>query len=278
MNRFLDENLGNLVSLNTSNCQDAMDDEIIAKIAACEDPKLELLDISYCKKVTDAGLASFESSKDFPIKHLCINGLMAVSGKGLFHLIDSCKKTLEIYLGACINNEEMKQAEFGKALGYCFNLMVLDVGGCNHISDEFFQNLGKGEIKEDDIVKKPGFQYMHTVKLNMLENINDGSVAKILAICPELENLELTGCVNLTEDLIEKIFKNNKNLQYVDLNHIPIMTPAFYEVLKGHRPNILMRKFKIQEVDPKDNGLRIPWRIAKEKKAGKKGKKGKKKK
>ena len=202
---------------------------------------------------------------------------MAVSGKGLFHLIDSCKKTLQIYLGNCISSEELKIAEFGKALAYCFNLLVIDLAGCTHITDEFFQHLGTGAIIEEEITKKQGFKNMHSAKLNMLININDGAVQKLLQLAPELENLELTGCENITEDCIEKLFKNFHKLQYIDLNHIPVMTPAFYEVLKGHRPNVLMRRYKVQEVDPKDNGLRIPWRLAKEKKAGKK-KKGKKKK
>ena len=47
--RFLDENHATIKSLSTSNSQNAMDDEILAKIAGIEDSKLELLDISYCK-------------------------------------------------------------------------------------------------------------------------------------------------------------------------------------------------------------------------------------
>lgn len=66
------------------------------------------------------------------------------------------------------------------------------------------------------------------------------------------------------------------NIKFVDLNYIELMKPAYYEQLKEIRDNVLMRRYKHQEVDPKDNGLRVPLRISEKKKKGKKGKKKKK--
>jgi hypothetical protein len=43
-------------------------------------------------------------------------------------------------------------------------------------------------------------------------------------------------------------------------------------------PTLLMRRFKHQDTDKKDTGMRIPRRIVEKKKKGKKGKKGVKKK
>jgi len=63
-------------------------------------------------------------------------------------------------------------------------------------------------------------------------------------------------------------------LSYVDINHIPVVTPALYEILKGLRPELMVRRYQYNDVDPKDNGLRVPLRLNK---SGKK-KKGKKKK
>ncbi len=61
------------------------------------------------------------------------------------------------------------------------------------------------------------------------------------------------------------------------MNHIPAITPALYEILKGHRPDLISKRFLYTEVDPKDNMLRVPWKVIKKEKK-KKGKKGKKKK
>jgi len=92
-----------------------------------------------------------------------------------------------------------------------------------------------------------------------------------------LESIELSGCKNLSEYLINKIVSEYKNVKFVDLSHIPVMNPAFYEQLKNERPDLMMRRFKTTEVDPKDNMLRVPLRTV-EKGGKKKGKKGKKKK
>jgi len=105
--------------------------------------------------------------------------------------------------------------------------------------------------------------------------ISDGSIQKVLQMSPKLENLEMPGCEMMTEYGIEGIFKNYKNVKFADINHIPVVTPAFYEVLKNHRPEINVKRYQFTDVDPKDNMLRVPLRIA-EKGGGKKKKKKKK--
>lgn len=67
-------------------------------------------------------------------------------------------------------------------------------------------------------------------------------------------------------------------MQYVDFNHIPIVTPAFFDELKEMKPNINIRQYVINTVDIKDNMLRVPLPIKSEGKKKKKKKGGKKKK
>ena len=73
--------------------------------------------------------------------------------------------------------------------------------------------------------------------------------------------MEIAGCEQLTEYGLETTFKTYRNLNYVDVNHIPVLTPALYEILKGHRPDLMVRRFLSTEVDPKDNMLRVPWKV-----------------
>lgn len=225
--------------------------------------------------MTDAGLAAFEG-KTFPLTHLCLNGLTEVTGAGLYHPVNAGKETLEVYQGALMDQEGLANAQFGKALGHCFKLQSLDLGGCRHIGDDFFGFLCQGEKMEDGLIVKPGLADLVTVKLNFLIKIMDGSVQRVAQMANKLEHLELTGCEQLSEYGLEALFKNFKNIQFFDINHIPVVNPAFYEVLKNVRPDVMVRRYQFNDIDLKDNMLRVPLRIvSKDKK--KKGKKKKKK-
>jgi hypothetical protein len=144
MLKFLESCTESVRGIQASNCQDAIDDEVLKAIANVESTNLEMIDISFAKMVTDEGLNAFEG-KTFPFNHLCFTGCIGITGKGLFHPISCGKKTLIIFEGALLDQEEMKHADFGKALGQCFNLECLDLGGSTYITDEFFQHLSSGE-------------------------------------------------------------------------------------------------------------------------------------
>jgi len=66
-------------------------------------------------------------------------------------------------------------------------------------------------------------------------------------------------------------------LKFIELNGIPGITNPIFEQLRQIKPDLLMRRYNLQVVDQKDNGLRVPRRIV-EKKKKKKKKGGKKKK
>jgi len=273
---FLEACGGSVRRLQASNCQDALSDETVAKIASMATEKLEFLDISYAKLVTDAGLKAFEGKK-MPVAHLCLNGMTGATGVGLAYPIRACKDTLQIYEGALMDQEELTVAEFGKALGTCFSLESIDVGGCHHITDEFFHHLTNGEKVYEGTASKPGLPNLVTMKMNFLKAVTDMAVNNICQKAAQLQHLEIAGCEQVTEYCLETTFKTFKNITYIDINHIPALTPALYEILKGLRPDLMVRRFLYTEVDPKDNMLRVPWKVIKKAKKKKKGK-GKKKK
>lgn len=128
--------------------------------------------------VTDEGLKAFEG-KQFPITHLCLNGLSSVTGVGLQYPILACKGSLQIYEGALMDQEGLRAADFGKALAVCFDLESLDLGGCHHITDEFFMHLANGERTVEGSVSKPGLQKLVTAKMNFLKAISDAAVGKV---------------------------------------------------------------------------------------------------
>lgn len=66
------------------------------------------------------------------------------------------------------------------------------------------------------------------------------------------------------------------SLKFLDLSGVPAVSLSFYEELKAKMPKVYLRRYQINEVDKKDNGLRVPRRVIEKKKA-KKGSKKKKK-
>jgi len=100
-----------------------------------------------------------------------------------------------------------------------------------------------------------------------------------MATSGQVAHLELTRCQSFTDhDILDLCNKNSKSLQFLDLNYIPDLKWAFFDELREKYPNILIRRFKHQDTDKKDNGLRVPRRIVEKKKKKGKKKGGKKKK
>lgn len=108
--------------------------------------------------------------------------------------------------------------------------------------------------------------------------MTDHGIMKLCQTTRVLEYLELTKCEALTEYSIDNIIKQNTTLEFLDLSGIAAITPQILDNLKQLRPELMIRRFMFQNVDPKDNGLRVPRRIVDKKKKKKKGKKGGKKK
>lgn len=95
---------------------------------------MHFLDISYCKQVTDAGLAAF-SDKTYPLDSLVINAVHGITGPAVKKWLESFKDTL-LDFEAALNDQEGFNSVFFETLGQCYNLETLDVTGCPGISDD----------------------------------------------------------------------------------------------------------------------------------------------
>lgn len=104
---------------------------------------MNFIDVSYCKKITDAGLATF-SGLTLPLTGIVVSGLSNVSSLGISQLISTCTNTLIDFEAAFLSQETMKSDVFLK-LGYCWNLEVIDVCGDKFIDDNAFINILKAE-------------------------------------------------------------------------------------------------------------------------------------
>ena len=117
---------------------------------------------------------------------------------------------------------------------------------------------------------------LNTLKLAGCTKVTDSSLSTLVKQTPMLEHLEMNRCA-LTADEVTKALSppNLPNLRFVDLTSVPGLTKSVLTELQQKRPQLALRQFRRDKVDPKDNGLRVPRRVIE--KEGKK-KKGKKKK
>ena len=88
--------------MQLSGCNNGVDDSVLGLIARLLTNTLNFLDISYCKTITDEGLAHF-SDKTYPLDSLIVNGCNGISGPGLKQMLHSFKDTL-LDLEAALND------------------------------------------------------------------------------------------------------------------------------------------------------------------------------
>lgn len=102
--------------------------------------------------------------------------------------------------------------------------------------------------------------------------LTDHGLSCIVKCCPNLTHLELNR-TDLTEVGTKSIATGLTQLKFLDMSGISGITLAMLDEIKQKRPDLLLRQFQKGKIDPKDNGLRVPWRVV-----DKEGKKKKKKK
>ena len=103
--KLLIDNNRSLSYIQLSGCDNGVDDEVLGCVANLLTDSLNFFDISYCKKVTDAGLAHF-SEKTYPLDSLVVNGCNGISGPGLKAMLHSFKDTL-LDFEAALNDQDI---------------------------------------------------------------------------------------------------------------------------------------------------------------------------
>ena len=106
--------------------------------------------------------------------------------------------------------------------------------------------------------------------------LTDFGVVTLCKMAPNIEHLELCRLETLTEYSLKFLFKELPQLSFLDTNGIKDVNYAMLEEFKQTKPNLIMRMYRFDKFDKKDNGLRVPRRVVAKKKKSKKG--GKKKK
>jgi len=263
----------NLIWFKAASCPSSVTDDSLSKFNELEN--LQLLDISYCNKVTDVALISLSENKNSCIIELYLNSLDKITNEGINYILFSCQNTLEVLELTLLEQPEVNDKAC-VSLANCSYLKALDLTGCKNIGDEGIQIIHQGPKENEN--PTIGLQSLKTLKLNGLERMSDLSLMKLCGTSNKIESLELARCVNLSEYGIGMVLKSLQHLRFIDVNNIPALSPQFVADIRNSKQQVQVRRYVNQSADPKDNGLLVPLKFKSKKKKKKKKKKSSKKK
>ena len=118
---------------------------------------------------------------------------------------------------------------------------------------------------------QPGLIKLTTLKAGMTK-MTDHGLKMILYQCANLIHLEVPGC-DISDEGVKNFVKEVPGLKFLDLTSISGITLKLLDEIKGKKPDLLLRQYRTEKFDPKDNGLRVPRRVIEKEKKKKKGKK-----
>ena len=229
--------LKNLKVLKLSGCRITMTNlEHIGKVAA-----LEVLDLSYCWRVTDDGLRVV-AEKLTCLTKLCIKGTR-YTDLALTHISSNLKnlKLLDVPMTGLLDLIAVRSVGSSQK-----NLKVLNLG-CSHISIKYLERISKTaalkilHIDTDDAVRVIAEKLtcltelhinrarctdlaLHHISMNlknlklldMSENsrLSDAAVGSVASGLKNLVHLNISGCEELTDTAVNGIANNLKQLEF----------------------------------------------------------------
>jgi len=257
-----------LISIKLSQCPNSVTDAVIECIANLQ--KLQVLDISFCKKVTDQALSFLANGVAVPAT-VVLTGLNQLTNDGFDEFTQKKGATIKVFDMALMDHELIGN-ETAYFLSRLTHLEELNLTGCINITDEGFRQMLEG-TKENPV---RGFSKLRVLRLNGVVELTDMALGKLQTHGPCLERLELIKNSNVSDLCILNLAKKCPGLAMLDVTYCMTLTDQMLQDISS-KYNINVKRHKSDLVDPNDDGLRVPLPKVKKEKKGKK-KKGKKKK
>lgn len=203
------EKLPNLRSLDISYCFNAVTDTSIQVIFKNQ-VFLESLKMSHCDKVSDAGftgMGKIESGgeSDGPImsSYNDINTPQRINlgSRAEEEIVRDAKRKQDV-MRMC---EKLSLDSFtGFSLARLHNLKVLDMSGCNRITDVSLRYAFN-------------FKELTVLNLSRCQQITHEGIEYLVESCPSIEHFNLVDCYNLKDEAVTRIVKGLHRLQTLEL-------------------------------------------------------------
>ena len=134
-----------------------------------------------------------------------------VTDDSIMSVAHYCPYMLEIDLHNC---KQVTNISITALISQGKSLRELRVGHCSLITDAAFL----------DLPKSLSFESLRILDLTACIHLHDDAVEKIIGACPRLRNLVLAKCKEITDRSVLAITKLGKNLHYIHLGHCAHIT------------------------------------------------------
>ncbi|CAH2242164.1 jg22877 [Pararge aegeria aegeria] len=223
---MISEKLPNLTYLNLSFCFNAVTDTSVQVIFKNQ-VHLKTLKITYCDKVSDAGLTGMGKveavgNAEGPV----MSSYNEMIAPNRIHLGSRAEE--EIIRDARRKRDVMRMCEnltmdsyTGYSLGQLKSLRKLNISGCNRITDV-------------SLTYAFSFKELKSLDLSRCQQITVDGIQHLVKNCPSIEYLDLTDCYNLKDDAVIEIVKGFKRLQHLYLRGCNQLTNKTLEAIREH--------------------------------------------
>ncbi|XP_045459134.1 F-box/LRR-repeat protein 14 [Melitaea cinxia] len=223
---MISETLTNLRFIDLSFCFNAVTDTSIQVIFKNQ-LLLHTLKISYCDKVSDAGLTGMgkvetEGDDEGPVMSSYNEGNVP----NRIHLGSRAEE--EIIRDARRKRDVMRMCEklsmdsySGYSLARIKSLRELNISGCNRITDV-------------SLTYAFSFKELLSLNLSRCQQITVDGIKHLVKNCPSIEYLNLNDCYSLKDDAVIEIVKGLPRLQYLELRGCNQLTDKTLEAIKDY--------------------------------------------
>lgn len=223
---MISERLPNLRMLNLSYCFNAVTDTSVQVIFKNQ-LLLQILKLSHCDKVSDAGLTGMgkveiKEGEDGPIMSNMDDSHMSpkihLGSRAEEEIVRDAKRKRDVML-MC---EKLSMDSYtGYSLARLRSLKELDISGCNRITD---------------VSLTYAFNFKELINLNLsrCQQITYEGIEHLVKNCPSIEYINLIDCYNLNDEAVQEIVKNLHRLKHLELRGCNQLSDKTLEAVKTY--------------------------------------------
>lgn len=240
----------NLVAIDLTGVTHVSDRAIVALASASR--RLQGINLSGCRRVTDEGVLALAYNCSL-LRRVKLSNLEAISDDAVTAIAKACPLILEIDLNQC---KRITDRAVRDLWTHSFHMREMRLAGCVELTDAAFPAPARSDIMAATTATNNGnnpfpmsknipnssqelpalrltrrFDHLRMLDLTSCMQITDDAIEGIIANAPKIRNLVLAKCHQLSDRSVEAICRLGKHLHYLHLGHCSTITDPSVKTL-----------------------------------------------